>query len=378
MRVCCYFPNKPLRYGSPSGDRTISEHLLEAIARRGHFWIEVSSFRSRLFWQDLGKIAAFPYEAARAVCRFIEFRPDVWLTYHSYYKSPDVFGWWIRELGGVEKVKYVIFQGMYGTGPRKKAAFKAGYLINLMALKRADLVFSNNLMDLPGLIRVVPRDRLFYLPPGIFPEEFNFDDGARSEVRSRHGIKGEDRVILTVSRFRPGVKFESLGFLFESLKFVKEPFKLIVVGAGPMEKEVLKLAGELERANGMAKVIFVGQIARGELWRYYSSADLFAFPGIGESLGMVYLEAQACRLPVVALRSPGVEQVVKDGLTAILLDDRNPEKYALAVESLLGDSDLRYSMSMAARDFVVSERNAHINYAEFVEILERLVRNGLS
>ena len=62
-----------------------------------------------------------------------------------------------------------------------------------------------------------------------------------------------------------------------------------------------------------------GRIARQDMVQYYSAADLFAFPGIGESLGMVYLEAQACGLPVVALDSPGVSQVVVGGQTGLLV-----------------------------------------------------------
>ncbi len=65
------------------------------------------------------------------------------------------------------------------------------------------------------------------------------------------------------------------------------------------------------------RVVFTGRVARPDMAQCYSAADLFAFPGIGESLGMVYLEAQACGLPVVALESPGVSQVVVGGQTGI-------------------------------------------------------------
>ncbi|SFM72752.1 glycosyltransferase family 4 protein [Thermodesulforhabdus norvegica] len=375
MKVCCYFPNKPFRYGSPSGDRTISEHLVDALVKKGHSWVEASSFRSRLFWLYPDRILTLPLETVAAIRRFLELRPDVWLTYHSYYKSPDLFGWWIGKLKKPDPAKYVIFQGMYSTGPKKKARFKAGYLINSLALMCADLVFSNNLMDLPGLKRIVPGSKLIYLPPGIFPEEFAFSEQARSEVRLRYGIKDGDRVVLSVCRFRPGVKYESMKFLFASLRFVRTPFKLLLIGTGPMYGHVERLAGNLEKVNEKSYVILLGQIARSELWRYYSAADLFAFPGIGESLGMVYLEAQACGLPVIALKGPGVAQVIRDGETGFLVNGRDPEKYARVIESLLEDENLRKLMGESAREFVARERNAHKHYARFVDILEGLVEN---
>ena len=59
--------------------------------------------------------------------------------------------------------------------------------------------------------------------------------------------------------------------------------------------------------------------SRGNRWRrYYSAGDMFVFPGIRESLGMVYLESQSCGLPVVAFHNGGIPEVVVDGETGFL------------------------------------------------------------
>jgi glycosyltransferase involved in cell wall biosynthesis len=106
---------------------------------------------------------------------------------------------------------------------------------------------------------------------------------------------------------------------------------------------------------------------------YYSAADLFVFPGIGESLGMVYLEAEACGLPVAALDLPGVRQVVKNGETGLLAPmDENGAMLAEAVRKLLRDPENRRRLGAAAVAFIDRERNLHRNYALLIQKLERL------
>jgi len=368
MKVACYFPNKPTIFVTPSGDRTISQYLVAAIEKRGHRWEEMSLFRSRWFWLNIKQSAMLMPCAFWALSRSLIFQPDLWLTYHSYYKSPDPFGWLICKY--VLRKPYVLFQSMYSTKRRRDLRTRPGYYLNFMALRSADLVFSNNLMDLEDLKRIVPEERLIYTPPGIFPEEFIRDDSSRVAIRKRYGIGRRIPVLLTVCRFRMGVKWLSLKFLFKALSLlVGRSWVLIIVGSGPMKDQAKELA---YRFLG-EKAVFVGEVPRGELYRYYSAADVFVFPGIGESLGMVYLEAQACELPVVALDGPGVRQVVKHGHGGILVENHDRMAYADAVSSLLDDANLRSEMGAKGRKFIETERNARVVYDNVVREMERLV-----
>ena len=75
------------------------------------------------------------------------------------------------------------------------------------------------------------------------------------------------------------------------------------------------------------RVQFLGKIPRLELYQYYSAADIFAFPGIEESLGMVYLEAQSCNLPVVAYQDWGGGETVVDEQTGLLSPAATPSLF---------------------------------------------------
>lgn len=192
-------------------------------------------------------------------------------------------------------------------------------------------------------------------------------------VRERLGIGDSTPLVMTAARFRHGVKVMSLEYLFNSLKLLKEKgvaFLLLVVGDGPAEDTVKRLAGE---AVG-DRVSFTGGIQREDMVRMYSAADLFAFPGIGESLGMVYLEAQACGLPVVALNTAGVPQVVRDLETGFLVHMDGGKAMAGAIERLVENPGLRADMGRRAVRYVANERNLHLNYS----LLSRKIRDIVS
>ncbi len=355
MRIAFYCPNKPLEHPDPSGDQTIAQGLVRALELSGHGCREMSTFRARWFWRQRGGWVRAAQGLMQAFRRAVAWRPELWLTYHTYYKAPDVIGPWLSRL---LRIPYVLFQPMYSTKHRRNPKTRTGFYLNRWALSRAHLAVINNRKDREALERIIPSDRLVYVAPGIFPEMFQHSDEARRTVRAQYGFVDHQPVILTVARFRPGAKRKSLHFLFHALSRIGNiplPWCLLVVGDGPLEAEMRRTA-----TNRLGRrVVFAGRVARRELYAYYSAADLFAFPGIKESLGMVYLEAQACGLPVVALREGGVDQVMLDGLTGLLIPHKNTKAYAEAVRDLLADEKRRLFLGREAAQFVNAHRNLH-------------------
>jgi len=289
---------------------------------------------------------------------------DLWLTYHSYYKAPDLLGpSCCRRLG----IPYVIFQGIYSTKRRKHWTTWAGFVLNRQALLTAHHVFTNRKEDLVNLTRIVPEKSLTYVAPGIFTEQFFFDLESRKQLRRQMDIS-DGLVVVTAAMFRPGVKTEGLSWVIRSCGelFRKNvPLYLLIAGDGKESPRLRQMADQWLPG----RVRFLGKVPREEMHRFYSAGDLFAFPGIRESLGMVYLEAQSCGLPVVAFADGGVPEVVADEVSGYLVRPFDVSGFNQAIVRLVEDSAMRRQMGKAASDYVRSRHDLRTNYRIVEDIL---------
>lgn len=367
MTIALYAPLKPLDHPDPSGDRTIGRELAGALTDSGLSLVAPSRFRSRWFSARPRLWLAALGERRRALEEASRARVRLWLTYHTYYKAPDVIGPFVaRELG----IPYVIFQGIYSTLPRRSLRTRLGYECNRRALLAARLVFTNRKLDLVNLRRLLPEDRLVYVPPGIDPAPFAFDGPSRRELRQAWGVGGEP-VVVTAAMFRDDVKTESLTYLLERLGELARAgarFFLVVAGDGVTRERLTALA-ERELPG---RHVFLGLVPREELGAVFGAGDVFAFPGIGESLGMVYLEAQAAGLPVVALADGGVPEVVRHGETGLLVSPGDDAGFREALAGLLADKPRRRAMGEAAEAHVRRRHDRALIYGRVAEILSRL------
>ncbi|UCD79420.1 MAG: glycosyltransferase family 4 protein, partial [Desulfobacterales bacterium] len=294
---------------------------------------------------------------------------DLWLTYHSYYKAPDLLG---PAVTGKLKIPYVIFQGIYSTKRRRRWITKPGFYLNQSTLRCADHVFVNKSVDLLNLKRLLPASRLTYVAPGIIPADFSFDNEARRELRKQWNVADEP-VIFSAAMFRQDVKTEGLTWVIRACGELSSQglnFRLIIAGDGREREKLQRLAGE----HLSGRVHFVGKIPRADMYRFYSAADLFVFPGIRESLGMVYLEAQSCGLPVIAFKNAGVPEAVQDGKTGILLPMYALEPFVDAIKRLMTDKRLRQQMGLAAKSYVREFHDLNKNYQQLEESLKSIAQ----
>lgn len=235
-------------------------------------------------------------------------------------------------------------------------------------------VFTNKRVDYNNLKRILAEDRITYLAPGIYPEEFRFDPGVRAELRNEWQF-GDHPIVFSAAMFRPDVKTEGLVWMIETcgrmLRNGKH-FYLVIAGEGSQRSMLEKLA----HRHLPGRVKFVGKIERSDMYRYYSAADVFAFPGIGESLGMVYLEAQSCGLPVVAFDNTGVPEVVCDQTTGFLEPMYARKPFMCALDRLISDVDLRRQMGAVAKAFVRKNHDLNKNYHKMEKVLLRVVQTN--
>jgi glycosyltransferase involved in cell wall biosynthesis len=369
MNICFYAPFKPLDHGSPSGDLVTSTGIFSFLAARGHELVPASSLRCRwIFWKPW-RWPRLLWER-RQVVRRLQAKPwDLWFSYHSYYKAPDLLGpGSARRLG----VPYVLFQGIYSTKRRRELKTLPGFLLNRRALLSARHVFTNKTIDLRNLKRLIPEERITYVAPGLRPAEFSFSPEARSQLRAAWGA-GEEPVVLSVAMFRRGVKAEGLGWVIRTcgeLLRRGRRFSLVIVGDGREREGLVKLA----REAAPGQVRFVGQVPRAELYRYYSAADLFVFPGIQESLGMVYLEAQSCGLPVVAFDNAGTPEAILNGRTGLLVPIFDGARLAEAIDRLITNPGLRRQWGENAKRHVRESHDLDRNYGRMESRLQQIAQ----
>jgi phosphatidylinositol alpha-1,6-mannosyltransferase len=373
MRIAFYAPLKPLDHPHPSGDLVIGTGLYHFLIRRGHQIGRISRLRARwIYWKPWLWPQIFR-NRNRSFNHCRKIAADLWLTYHSYYKAPDLLGpHCCRRLG----IPYVIFQGIYSTKRRKHWTTWTGFVLNRQALLAAHHVFTNRKEDLLNLARLVPEKSLTYVAPGIFPEQFYFDSASRKQLRRKMDIS-DGIVVVTAAMFRPGVKTEGLSWVIRSCgQLYREnvPLYLVIAGDGKEGPRLRQMADHWLPG----RVRFLGKVAREEMYRFYSAGDLFVFPGIRESLGMVYLEAQSCGLPVVAFADGGVPEVVADEVSGYLVRPFDVRGFNRAIARLMDDSGMRRQMGKAASNYVRSRHDLNKNYRIVEDILLGLARDQRS
>jgi glycosyltransferase involved in cell wall biosynthesis len=152
------------------------------------------------------------------------------------------------------------------------------------------------------------------------------------------------RVVLCVARMYPRKR---LGDLLEAAALLRgrvPGVQVRVVGRGPEWEAVRRLRDGLGLAETVA---LLGDVSREALWNEYAGAQVFCLPSVQEGFGIVFLEAMAAGLPIVACRTSAVPEVVEDGRTGVLVPPRDPAALAGALAALLGDPARRRALGEA-------------------------------
>lgn len=357
MRIAFYPSFRSLDHARSSGLVSIARDLQRAMEEEGHEalvplrqsmeWIYLRPWQ----WPGL----ALQGLAADQLLRTAS--PDCWLTYHSYYRGPDLIG---PTLCRRHRLPYFLLAASYATKYRKRAKTWLGFLLNRRALLRADRLFVNKLRDRDNLARLVAREKIVYIPPGIRTASFPIDAGLREAMRRRLDLEGK-KVVVTAAMMRPGVKEEGIALVIEACARIRKDFpelSLLIVGDGPGRE---RLAARADQFLAGAH-LFAGRVEPQRMADYYNAGDLFAFPGINESLGMVYLEAQCCGLPVVATSHDGAPEVVADGECGLIVPPFAVEPFAAAIARLIGDEELRRQLGRQASERVRRRHEMGDNY----------------
>ena len=147
---------------------------------------------------------------------------------------------------------------------------------------------------------------------------------------------------------------------------------LTVVGAGPLEEELLKQAQARAAAD---RITFIGVVDQRELPDEYGRADAFVLPSFTEGHPKALIEAMACGLACVASDCAGNRSLIKDGVTGLLFDARRPAELAEHLKRLAGDPVLAARLGAAARERVVSRYDLGVLVAREIALLRDVGRS---
>jgi glycosyltransferase involved in cell wall biosynthesis len=194
------------------------------------------------------------------------------------------------------------------------------------------------------------------IPTGVEPPDS--PEEPRPIVRRRLGLPERSTVLLYVGRLAREKNVTMLIRAVCAAAQVDPEVVLLLVGEGDEERVLRRLA---DRLNIAGRVRFVGPVPHRDVGCWYRAADLFVFPSVSETQGLVVLEAMAHGLPVLAVGSIGTSDFIDDGISGALTEN-SEEDFIRRLLALLRDgaSRSRYAEQGRARAMQVTAEGSTV------------------
>ncbi len=211
----------------------------------------------------------------------------------------------------------------------------------------------------------------------VINQGINFDDYQR-QLPDEKLLFGEP-YILTVATLKPRKGYECAIETFSRLKDNFPGLKWVIVARRDGGEYGQKITALMEQKSIMKNIIWLQDLSEDKLIALYWNAKLFFLPSVSsktnyfEGFGSVYLEAQACGLPVVSSKGGGQEDAIVDKKTGFLIDEGNTGDFYEAIKKLLLDEELIRKMSQNAKNFAKSmdwQYKLGLYYEEYQKILK--------
>lgn len=218
------------------------------------------------------------------------------------------------------------------------------------------------------------RKKIKIIKTGVDTQRFSTtNDGAT--LRKKYGFTDKDKVVLFVGSLSLYNRYKGVDYLIRALhevRSVNDNVKLVIVGRGELVSELKELAKQLKLEK---EVIFATSVSDEELPYYYALCDVFALPSISgpESFGIVLLEAMASGKPVIASDLPGVNDVVKDGITGYLMEPKNVKQLSQRILKIIKDVKRGKKFGENSQKVI----NEEYQWANIVEEFEELYNNAI-
>src|SRR2546428_7471456 len=228
------------------------------------------------------------------------------------------------------------------------------------AVRTSDAIVAASEIELSELRRLYRADpgRVAVIPCGVDPVVFH--PVRQADAREALGRDQCERLVLFVGRIEQikgiDVLLRALGLLFQRHPDLRSDVCLLVVGGAldpgddaPETEKILELRRLVHEHRMEANVAFVGSRDQEQLALYYAAADVCAVPSLTESFGLVALEAMACGTPVVGTRVGGLQTLIEDGESGLLVPAGDDTALAEAIHAVPTDHRPRTHLLHRAR-----------------------------
>lgn len=266
-----------------------------------------------------------------------EFKPDI---VHAHYASSYGF------IGAVVNF-HPYFISVWGSDVFRfpKYSYLHKFLFEF-TISRADKIFStSNVMKTE--IEKYTEKKIFVVPFGI--------DTDRFKPLLVDKVFIDDSIVIGTIKtleIRYGIEFLIRAFAILKNKNLGEKIKLLICGKGTLSDELKNLTVQLGIDDD---TLFTGYIKHSDVQYYHNKLDIYVAPSLEESFGVAVLEASACCKPVVVSNVGGLPEVVENGITGFIVEPKNPNDLANAIEKLIVNPDLRNAMGRNGRAKVTKE-----------------------
>lgn len=266
---------------------------------------------------------------------------------HGHYLFPA--GAAACDVGSKHKIKtYVTAHGSDMFEMYKKQSFMRPTVNKV--LKKADVVFavSNALKQeilATGVDGIEAKTRLYWNSVDI--NKFSADN---KNLLENHGKP----IVLFVGNI---IKRKNVDLILEAKKQSSQDFELVVVGDGPLKKD---LENKVSNEN-IADVRFLG--SRDDVENIIPGCDVLVLPSFSESFGLVLIEALACEKPVIGSAVGGISEIITDDV-GLLIDPNDSSTLADAIDKMLSDDEFRQKLASNARNRAIDFSKVEIPYDE--------------
>ncbi len=226
----------------------------------------------------------------------------------------------------------------------------------------------------------VRTDRLEMVPNGTDPVEFQPDPKTRAEIRKSLGIQDDSILVFALGRMVYVKGFDVLLRAYARVIQQNNTIHLVIAGEGAQKEEWMTLAQNLGLKD---RVVWPGALDRSQVAQFLSASDIFVVPsvqhpsGAVDGLPVVIPEAMSSALPIIGSDVGGIPVVVQDGISGIIVPQRDETSLAEAILKLAHDSALRQSLGEKGRCFVL-EKLTWKNLAEHFEDIFCSLSSGLT